>query len=280
MSAAVLFAALAALGAAGCAAAWGPDLGGGLRWGRRSAQRRGQRILVAGEHKLSANPADPSNLADLADQSLSRDPLPEEVAREVLGRLVALLQAGVPRAASWELLWRGCQSAAQENPGTAPQLLPWRRGAVKTQGQRSQLMGQWARALAEVALADAAGEEAWSLAGSGPGRAWRDLMWAVGLSSASGAPLAELVGRVADDCSARADAARARISGLAAATSTRRILMWLPAGGLLLAQLLGADPLGVLVTTPAGRIAALLGALFWLVALAWSRRIMRAGRQP
>lgn len=263
MSAPAGFALLAALAVAGCLLLWGAGWGARRGPGGGGARGRGS----------AASPRE-------SEPSLSRDPLPEEVAREVLGRMVALLQAGVPRSASWELLRRGCQSAAKDHAAASPQLLQWRRGAERKREQRAQLMGRWSLALAEVALADAAGEEAWELAGSGPGRAWRDLMWAVGLSTTSGAPLAELVGRVADDCTARADAARARISGLAAATSTRRILMWLPAGGLLLAQLLGADPLGVLVGTPAGRIAALLGALFWLVAWGWSRRIMRAGRQP
>lgn len=277
MSAAAGFALLAALAMAGCVLIWGAR-GGPGRGGIRASGGRGIRSGGSG------GPGGPGGSGKRRGQgepeaSLSRDPLPEEVAREVLGRLVALLQAGVPRTASWELLRRGCQSAAKDDAGSAPSLIPWRRGAARKQEQRADLMGRWSLALAEVALADAAGEEAWELAGRGPGRAWRDLMWAVGLSTTSGAPLAELVVRVADDCTARADAARARISGLAAATSTRRILMWLPAGGLLLAQLLGADPLGVLVATPAGRIAALLGALLWLVALGWSRRIMRAGRQ-
>lgn len=293
------------------------------------------------------------------DEGSSRlDPLPEEVAREVLGKWIALLRSGLPRGAVWAMV-RGMCLAAADHPGpgvtaagerahgeraagdgpfggrigtttegvgmrvvrtggrsasaasasaaagpgrrrsvrpgdrTWPTTrfrhgargallgwgkrvpLPGRAAAAEAQ-RRSTLLREWAAALAEAQVLDDAGHELRVLADSGPGRAWSDFVWAVGLSTRSGAPMADLVQRVADDCSARAEACRARVSGLAAARSTRRILAWLPLGGLVLARLLGTDPVGVLIGTPGGRVCALLGAVFWGASILWSRRIMRA----
>lgn len=206
------------------------------------------------------------------------DPLEDDVAREVLSRLVSLLRSGIPRARAWGLLRRGCLAGA--GPDGAEKASGPRRGTgsrAESVG-RQRLLRAWAAALNVIGTVDAAGEDVTEADVAGPGRAWTDLVWVVGLSVATGAPLADLVERVGDDCAARADAARARTAGMAAARSTRRILLWLPVAGLGLAQLLGAEPLSVLVESPWGRLSAGTGVVFWAAASLWSQRIVAAGR--
>lgn len=187
----------------------------------------------------------------------------DDVAREVLARLVALLRSGLPRATAWELLRQGCGP----------------RGGRSREGRRrDEQLEQWATALTWLGVLDAAGEDLVAAELPGPGTAWRDLSWAVGLAAATGAPLAELVARVGDDAAGRADAARARTAGMAAARSTRRILLWLPVGGLGLAAVLGADPVHVLLLSPWGRISAGIGIVFWAAAALWSRGIVAGAR--
>ncbi|WP_291278007.1 hypothetical protein [Galactobacter sp.] len=207
------------------------------------------------------------------------DPVADDVAAEALGQAVALLQAGVS-ATDLFRLWGSTR--APEALGTGSGSWLGENGepsALTAKGRQrlrsSSLHAQWVQALAAADLQVRSGGELVRV--GGPGLAWEQTVWAVGLATGTGAPLADLLERVRDECTARADAARAQSAGLAAARSTRRILMGLPIGGLLLAQALGAEPLHILIGTSWGRAAAVAGAVFWAVAALWSRRIMRAG---
>jgi hypothetical protein len=209
------------------------------------------------------------------------DPVPDDVAAEALGQAVALLQAGVS-ATDLFRVWASTRADALEGTGTAPGSWLGEDGepsALTRTGRRrvreASARRAWARALTAAHLNTLSGGDPTTV--DGPGRAWRETMWAVGLATGTGAPLADLLERVRDECTARTDAARARTAGLAAARTTRRILMGLPAGGLLLAQALGAQPLQILVDTAWGRAALIAGLTFWAVAALWSRRVMRAG---
>jgi hypothetical protein len=209
----------------------------------------------------------------------SSDPLPDDVAAEALGQAVALLKAGVPVQRLFGL-WGSTR--ATESLGSAGTVWLGEKGQPsaltrkgRTRVRRETLKRAWLSALAAADLQMASGGELKDVAG--PGRGWRETVWAVGLSVGTGAPLSDLLERVRDECTARADAARARTAGLAAARTTRRILMGLPAGGLLLAQALGAHPLHILFQTFWGRAALILGGGFWLVAVMWSRHILKGG---
>lgn len=96
--------------------------------------------------------------------------------------------------------------------------------------------------------------------------------WRVGEST--GAGLADAVGRLA--VSTR-ESERVRLE-LAARTAepraTMRVLAALPAFGLVLGAGLGADTLGWLFGTPAGRIALALGLTLEAVGLLWARRLI------
>ncbi|GAA4372938.1 type II secretion system F family protein [Paeniglutamicibacter cryotolerans] len=114
-------------------------------------------------------------------------------------------------------------------------------------------------------------------AGAYAGYWWR-LTWCVSLSESSGAALATLLEHVADQLEAAADRERALDVALAGPRSTRKLLGWLPVAGLGMAQLAGANPVGVLVTDPAGRLALVAGAVLWSVNAFWAARLLAAAR--
>ena len=114
-------------------------------------------------------------------------------------------------------------------------------------------------------------------AGAHCGYWWR-LAWCVSLSERSGAALATLLEHVADEFEAATDRERALDVALAGPRSTRRLLGWLPVAGLGMAQLAGANPVGVLLEDPAGRLALAAGAALWSFNAFWGARLLAAAR--
>lgn len=96
------------------------------------------------------------------------------------------------------------------------------------------------------------------------------------LARRTGAPLADLLDSVC--ASVRAD--REDRTFLDAATAgpqaTARLLLALPVAGIGLGQLVGAQPLNVLVGTGAGRACGLVGLLLLVVGRLWMRRLVHA----
>lgn len=109
-------------------------------------------------------------------------------------------------------------------------------------------------------------------------RAWGLLAacWEVAL--ASGAPLAATLERAADAIRALADADRQAELALAGPVSTARIVALLPAAGVGMALLIGADPLGVVFGTVPGAVAAVLGGVALALGVRWNRRLIAAAR--
>lgn len=79
-----------------------------------------------------------------------------------------------------------------------------------------------------------------------------------------------------------AEAHDRRAAALAGPLATARLLAWLPAGGLGVGMLLGADPVGLLLSPGAGTVLLVVGALLALAGHRWTRRevavAVRAGR--
>lgn len=95
--------------------------------------------------------------------------------------------------------------------------------------------------------------------------------WAV--ATVTGAPLAEVVTRVADDVAARAEARRAVTGAVAGARSSAALLAGLPALGLALGAGMQAHPLAVLLGSPYGRLLCLLGVALDCAGLIWTERL-------
>jgi tight adherence protein B len=104
---------------------------------------------------------------------------------------------------------------------------------------------------------------------------------AVTVSAATGAPLADLLDRLAVAASAEARLRQAASAQAAGATATAWLLAALPMAGIGVGYGMGADPLRVLLHTRVGAGCALLALLLQVAGLAWSRRLARAiGPQP
>lgn len=107
-------------------------------------------------------------------------------------------------------------------------------------------------------------------------RMWADIALCCEVAERSGAPLASLLTRYADQIEAEIDSQAARDTSLAAPRATARLLTWLPLFGLGLGMLTGADPLGVLFTTPVGWAAGVVGVSLMAAGRFWSSRLVAA----
>lgn len=159
-------------------------------------------------------------------------------------RLAVLLSAGVTPAAAWEYLG---------SPG-----------AGVTRARKGGL-----------ALPDAIRS---ALAGGADAEAWAGVATAWDVASQAGAPLAATLREYAGALRVRAAVERDISLALAGPRSTARIVLALPALGILFGTALGFDSLRILVTTPAGIGCLVTGLALITAALAWIRSLLRAAR--
>jgi tight adherence protein B len=112
--------------------------------------------------------------------------------------------------------------------------------------------------------------------------AWRALGAAWRLSEQTGAPLADVLDRLAAGLRQELEVEAEVEASLAAPRATARLLAGLPLVGVALGELIGARPVGVLLGTPLGRGCALAGLLLAAAGQAWTRalvaRVVRAAR--
>lgn len=189
-----------------------------------------------------------------------RVPAPEALsAGPAMSRLAALLEAGVAPAVAWR------------------HLADRARGA------------QELRVLAATAEATAAGGSgASSLAravASAPAEAvaraeWLQVAAAWHVAEATGAPLAATLRAGAEAARDLAQARREASVAAAGPRATARIVLALPAVGVLLAVLMGVDAPRVLFATPAGWICLVGAGLLVGAARAWNARLFRAAAPP
>lgn len=112
------------------------------------------------------------------------------------------------------------------------------------------------------------------------GPAWREFAAAWQVAAAVGAPLADTLrafaGALRDGVETIDDV---RVS-LAEPSSTARLMLWLPAVGVLLGASLGFDTLGVLTTDPRGIACLIVGVALILAARHWTRVLVRRATPP
>lgn len=106
-------------------------------------------------------------------------------------------------------------------------------------------------------------------------RLGRRVSTALAVSAATGAPLADLLDRLAADAWARTRVRQAASAQAAGATATAWLLAALPLAGIGVGYGMGADPLRVLLHTRTGAGCALVALLLQVAGLAWSRRLAR-----
>jgi len=108
--------------------------------------------------------------------------------------------------------------------------------------------------------------------------AWRTLsaLWAV--ATEAGAPLAPTLERSAEVLRSLSQSSREVDAALAGPQATSRIVLTLPAVGVVLGALLGFDLIAAL-TSPAGLVCVSLGGILTAVAVRWNRRLLRWARE-
>ena len=94
------------------------------------------------------------------------------------------------------------------------------------------------------------------------------------VAARSGAPLADVLGRLAADHADGMDQRRAVRAALAGAHASAAVLAVLPVVGLALGAAMGAHPLATLLHTGAGHLVCLLGVTLDAAGLVWTARIV------
>jgi len=108
--------------------------------------------------------------------------------------------------------------------------------------------------------------------------AWRGLAAAWFVATDAGAPLAPSLERFAASLRALAQTGRDLRVVIAAPAATARMVMALPAVGVLFGIVLGFDTIGTLFRTGPGLICLALGLALMLAARTWNRRLVAAAR--
>jgi tight adherence protein B len=106
----------------------------------------------------------------------------------------------------------------------------------------------------------------------------RAVVAACRLAGDVGSPLVSVLEEVAASLAADAEAQAARDAALAGPRATTRVLLWLPAVGVLLGYVLGADPVATALDGGIGTVGVLLGVLLLLAGRAWSGRLVAHAR--
>src|SRR5690554_4038922 len=105
---------------------------------------------------------------------------------------------------------------------------------------------------------------------------WRGLAAAWRVASDAGAPLASTLADLAGSLRDLAETGREVQVALAAPIATARMVMALPAVGVLFGMALGFDTLGTLFGTPVGLMCLVVGVGLMVVARFWNRRLVRS----
>jgi Flp pilus assembly protein TadB len=240
--------------------------------GRRARRRRVLALIGAGPVTRPARVA-----GWLAWLRLPRLRLPRPPGRVPLGLLVIV---AVVVAAGWGGAVAGAATAAY---GVAAARTVLRRAAERAgAARRTVLLEQLGAAAADLRAGLPAGAALAGVVAAGRGADPLSVRVraATRLAERTGAPLAEVVDRIEADARATDRArsvARAQAAGFRA---TAWLLAGLPAGGIALGYVVGADPLAVLLRTPTGAACALGAVTLQLGGLAWTARITHATTGP
>lgn len=102
------------------------------------------------------------------------------------------------------------------------------------------------------------------------------LHWCLELSERSGASLADVLERLAEDLENALVAQQSFDAAMAGPKATTKLLTWLPLVGFGFGLLLGIDVLETLGRSWAAQLSVLIGALLWIANRIWCQRLMQA----
>ncbi|MCQ9385343.1 type II secretion system F family protein [Brevibacterium moorei] len=182
-----------------------------------------------------------------------KDADPAEPAIAIVDRCTALLRAGVAPAHALRQVAR-----AGTEPGLRTLLEKVARALELGQAPHTAIRAQLARARPAPQIARIL---------EGMASVWF-------VAQTAGAPAAEMLGRYAESCRARADSERERAVALAGPQSTVRVLTWLPVISLGLSLLIGTNPLELITGVP-GALSLVCGVALLLAGRAWMRAMLK-----
>lgn len=163
-----------------------------------------------------------------------------------------------------------------EVAGTAQRLAVLLQAGVGPMVAWEQLDKPVARAVAGRLRAGVAAPVAISEAGD----AWRELAAAWQVAVAVGAPLADALRSFAAGMRDAVDTIDDVSVALAEPAGTARLMLWLPAAGVLLGVALGFDTARILVTDPRGIACLVAGLALIFAARAWTHALVRRANPP
>ncbi len=109
--------------------------------------------------------------------------------------------------------------------------------------------------------------------GGAAGPALAGAVAACRLSYGAGAPMADVLDACAEGITESAEAASARDVALAGPQTSAQMIAWMPIAGVVMGSALGAEPLGFLFGTWAGRGVLVLAAALEIAGIVWLRRL-------
>lgn len=174
----------------------------------------------------------------------------DEALPRLIHRLAVLLSAGLTPASAW-------RHVAGGDAGAHPLVA----------------------AVAEHAALVRDPAEAMAAASGDPPVEWRALTAAWRIAATAGAPLSPVLRSIADALRDRADARREIAVALAAPRATARLVLWLPAAGVLLALMIGVDVVAT-ATHPVGVVSVAAGLGLVHIGRRWTRRLLTAAEPP
>lgn len=201
-----------------------------------------------------------------ADESERR---PAERTAAVVERLAILLQGGATPASAW-----GHVAALAATEARAAHAAGAGSGGGRAGARRDRAAAEAPEMAVAARLRGGSGVPAALAAEGDP--AWRVLGCAWGLAERSGAPLARSLGDLAASFRDVGLAEREAAVALSGPAATAKLVMALPAVGLLFGTLLGYDTIGVLLGNPFGLVCLVLGLALVGAGVAWNRRLVRA----
>ena len=196
----------------------------------------------------------------------------------VVERLAVLLAAGITPNAAWGYLAEA-EPESEAPPGSVARIVH-----VVSRAEAGHSLGE---AILEAVSASvpAVATSARRAARSGQPEtptdlsAWRGLAAAWIVATDSGAPLAQSLIDFATSLRSLAQARRDASVALSGPAATAKLVLALPAVGVLFGMALGFDTLGTLFTTIPGLLCLVAGGSLLIAARAWNRRLV-AGSQP
>lgn len=196
----------------------------------------------------------------------------------VVERLAVLLAAGIAPNAAWGYLAEP-DSETEAPPGSAARIVY----AVSRSGAGHSI----GEAIVDAARANSSVQSESVHRAARPGRpgtpsdlsAWSGLAAAWIVATESGAPLAQSLIDFASSLRSLAQARRDASVALSGPAATAKLVLALPAVGVLFGMALGFDTLGTLFTTIPGLLCLVAGGVLLVAGRSWNRRLV-AGSQP